>query len=108
MFIQVSIILCVVAGIFTFFGFVWFTYQACSDNPDKLTQGHEMKSWKDRAAEQRKKTKFIGLILLVGTSAYMPIGRYCLEFIMCPAKTQTTLQSIGAAFSCKLPETGIR
>lgn len=44
-----------------------------------ISEGHEAKSWEDRKATEKKKLMFVKIVLLLCTTAYLPVSRSCIE-----------------------------
>lgn len=86
----VAIVLSVIMAILAFISFLWMAYQAM-DNPDELRQGHEVRTWRQRQVESRKKVKAITVILTGCLTAFLPVTRTALSLVKCNPVMKGTL-----------------
>jgi len=93
---QITIGISVALALFMIVSFAWLAKKALKANPDSLREGHETKSWKQRKAESAREVRIMGLILTVGTTAYLPISRVAVEILVCGDSFKATLQSLSA------------
>ena len=91
---QVTIGLAFALAVFMIIAFAWFAKKALRANPDALREGHESKSWKQRKLESAKEVRIMGLILTVGTTAYLPVSRVAVEILVCSTSFVDTLRSV--------------
>jgi len=91
---QVTIGLAIALAVFMILAFAWFAKKALRANPDALREGHETKSWKQRKLESAKEVRIMGLILTVGTTAYLPVSRVAVEILVCRSSFVDTLRSV--------------
>lgn len=86
LFLQITIFVTIVLAVVMVLAMLWLIYEMWNDNPDELTEGHDVKTWKDRKIEAAKKVRAIGLILTLGTTIYLPVSRMALEVLVCEEK----------------------
>ena len=91
---RITIGLAIALAIFMIVAFSWFAKKALRSNPDALREGHETQNWKQRKLESAKEVRIMGLILTVGTTAYLPVSRVAVEILVCRSSFVDTLRSV--------------
>mmetsp|Transcript_77 Transcript_77/g.148 ORF Transcript_77/g.148 Transcript_77/m.148 type:complete len:945 (+) Transcript_77:2-2836(+) len=105
-FIAVAITLLVIVAVFVIFAFIYFMYLAIAKQSDALREGHETESWSAKKKEQARKTKFMGIVLMLSLSIYLPVARTAFSIMYCDVPYRFgTLDALsmkeGEVFDCE-------
>jgi hypothetical protein len=85
-FIRISISIVIVLGVLLIFSFIKVVLISLEFNTitgDSVRSGHEAREFKDVAAEKKKSVKFVGIIVTVALSLYLPISQYSFQVLFC-------------------------
>lgn len=63
--------------------------------PRPRSEGHEAKSWRDKAKENPKTLKFVKYTIYAGITLYLPISRTAFQLLQCAPQLASSLSKLG-------------
>lgn len=69
--------------------------RATYSGPPNSREGHEAKSWRDKAKEHPKTLRFVKYTIYAGITLYLPISRTAFQLLQCSPQLASSLAKLG-------------